>query len=165
MPAAPLFDHLEPVVDAALASLRADLNDTIDAVNSLYDDFAIAHVDPDAYYPGGLNGPSILFPFVEVSASDEIVTVPTVRQVAWTVATMTLIVCVWTRHVDDETLYRSQLRYGQATASVLAQADALGTELATDTIRAAYRRNPETDQTEQLLGAAIIVASLTGDER
>jgi len=150
-------------VDAAILTLRDDLNDTIDAINATNNDFALDRVDDEAYFPGGLAGEATMYPFVEVSASDEIVSIPAIEQAAWS-SDCTLIVCVWLRHVHDETLYRSQLRYGQAVMSVLAQKGAFGAELWTNSMRAAYRRNPETETTEQLIGAALVVSSITGDE-
>jgi len=161
-----IFDHLEPIVDVALATLRRDLNDTIDLINAAHDDFAIDHVPDDSYFPGGLAQPATFYPYLEVSASDQLVSAATVAQVAWTVSTTRLIIVAWCQHVDDEVLYRSQLRYGQAIMSVVAPRGALGDEVWTEEMQAVYRRRDITIEGsgEQMIGSVAIVCSLDGDE-
>lgn len=159
------FEHLEPLVRAGIASLETGLNAAISAINAQHSDFEVEHVPPDAYKPGGLASPAVVWPVVEVSASDVLGSAPTVRQAAWTRAESTLIVALWCRQVDDATLYWTQVRYGQALLQVLCAADAFGPESWVERWRASYRRrNPEQGPAEQLEGFVVVVLQVITDE-
>lgn len=159
------FEHLEPVVRTAIASLQAGLNDAIDAVNAQHDDFAVEHVRDDAYKPGGLGTPAVVWPVVEVSASDAQGSNSTVQQAAWNRVEANVIIALWCRCVDDATLYWTELRYGQALLQVLCAPDAFGAELYVERWAARYRRrDPEQGPAAQLEGFVIIALMVIGDE-
>lgn len=159
------FEHLEPIVRTAIASLRAGLNGAIDAVNALHDDFEIEHVADDAYKPGGLGKPAVVWPVLEISASDAIGTGATVQQAAWNRVETNVVTALWCRSVDDETLYWTELRYGQALLQVLCAPDAYGPELYVESWAARYRRrDPEQGPAPQLEGFVVIAMRVVGDE-
>lgn len=154
-----MISHVEPLVDAAIASMLSGLNDAIDGINAVNDDFEVPLVTADGYRPGGVAGLSAVWPFVEVSASDQLLTGPALSQVEWD-GEATMIVALWCRHANDETLYRSQTRYGAALTQVLLSAGAFGADNVVSRARVAYRRNPETSQTEQLAGFVVVVCQV-----
>lgn len=157
--------HVEPMIDACVAALRAELNTAIDAIN-LEAGVDLAHVPVGAYYPGGLvSTVSVSWPFVEVSVSDATYDAPAIRQAIWS-AHATAYVSLWCRNaVGDEELYRSTLRYGRALLSILLAPDTFGAELYVDSVRVAYRRNPEAAAQDQALEAcALVVCTIGGDE-
>lgn len=157
-------DHVEPLVDACVATLRGALNDRIDAVNARHLDFELEHVDVDAYHPGGLSSSvAVLWPFVEVSISDTAYVNASIGQALWD-ASARCYVAVWCRHPDDETLYRSMLRYGQAALSVLMERDTFGAEVYASQIAVRYRRNPEAQTADALEACAMLVCELGGDD-
>lgn len=159
-----MIEHVEPLVDACLASLRAGLNDVIDIINSDHSDFELPLVDLDAYTPGGLAQAAVVWPNVEVSAADSYLTLPTNQQVAWDRSETTMIVALHCRHVDDETLYRSAMRYGQALLQVLSTNNTFGENARVERARVAYRRNPETGETEQLTAFIVIAVQVIVDD-
>lgn len=160
-----MIEHLEPLVDAAIASLRAGLNPALDTINAAHNDLEVERVRDDAYAPGGLGTPAVVWPVVEVSASDVLGSGPTVQQAAWNRAESTMIVALWCRNVNDEALYRSQLRYGQALLQVLIANDAFGAESYVERWRASYRRrNPEQGPADQLEGFVVVVLQVITDE-
>lgn len=159
-----MLQHVEPLVDAAIASLRAGLNDVIDVINVEHADFELPYVGLDSYRAGGLAKASTVYPFVEVVASDSILSLPSNMQVAYDRSETTMICAAWCRHVDDEVLYRSAMRYGQAVLQVLSTNDAFGTNARVERARASYRRNPETRQSEQLVAGVVIVVQVIVDD-
>lgn len=159
-----MIEHVEPLVDACLASLRAGLNDVVDVINGDHSDFELPHVNLDAYTPGGLARPATFWPNVEVSAADNYLTLPTNQQVAWDRSETTMIIALHCRHVDDETLYRSAMRYGQALLQVLSTNDTFGTNARAERARTAYRRNPETGQSEQLEAFIVVAVQVIVDD-
>lgn len=157
--------HVEPMVDSCVAALRAELNTAIDAIN-LEGGVQLEHVPVSAYYPGGLvSTVSVSWPFVEVSVADASYDAAAIQQAAWD-AHATGYVSLWCRSaVSDEDLYRSTLRYGRALLSILLAPDAFGAELYVDSVRVAYRRNPEAAAQDQALeAAALVVCTIGGDE-
>lgn len=159
-----MVDDAEPLVDAAIAALRANLNGAITTINQAEQDFELDPVRDDAYRPGGIAGVSPFYPFVEVTASDVLLSQPTNQQVAWNRSETTVIFAIWAQHADDETLYRSTLRYARALKQVISTAGAFGDEAWVERVRVSYRRNPENRQTEQLTGFAIVAATVVTDE-
>lgn len=157
--------HVEPVVDATVAALVARLNTKLDEiVVEKGDGVPLEHVPESAYFPGGLARPPTTWPFVEVSVSDSNLSGGTLGQVAYNSAQANVIVCLWCRHVDDETLYRMMMRYGRAVGAVLTERATYGDDAYVDTIRWAYPRNPETREIDQLSGGVLVFASVVGDE-
>lgn len=159
------FTHVEPLVDAAIASLRANLNDAIDAINAERNDaFELEHVPDDAYAPGGLGRPPTSWPVCEIAPPDTLLTNASNAQAAWDSET-TMIVAFWHRHVDDETLFRHQIRYGEALLQVLMTLDAFGPEQYVERCRVTRRRrNPEAGPAEQLTAFTILALQVKGYE-
>jgi hypothetical protein len=159
------IEHIEPQVRAGVASLKAGLNPAIDAINAAHSDFAIEHVPDAAYHPGGLAKAPTVWPVVEVSASDVLLSDVAIGQSAFNRAESTMIVALWCRHVDDEQLYYSQLRYGQALLQVLLTLNAFGDTVYVERGRASYRRrNPEAGAPDQLVGFVVVVLQVVTDE-
>ena len=157
--------HVEPIVDATVAALRARLNLRLDEiVAEMSDGVPLEHVPSTEYRVGGLARPPTFWPFVEVSVSDSDISGPTIGQAAYNTATANVIVALWCRHVDAETLYRMTMRYGRAIGAVLSERATYGNDAYVDRLRWAYRRNPETRESEQLDGLVLVFATVVGDE-
>lgn len=158
--------HVEPVVDATVEALQAGLNTKLDDIALEHGDgIPLDHVPVETgYFPGGLVRPPTAWPFVEVSVSDADLSGGSLGQVAWDRASANVIVCLWCRHVEDETLYRMMLRYGRGIGAVLTERGTYGDDAYVDTIRWAYPRNPETKEMAQLSGGVLVFASVIGDD-
>lgn len=158
--------HVEPVVDATVAALRARLNTRLDEITAEFNDgIPLDHVPVSTGYAvGGLVRTPTNWPFVEVSVSDDDVSGGTLGQVAWNQASANVIVALWCRHVDDETLYRMTMRYGRAIGAVLSERATYGDDAYVDRLRWQYRRNPETRESEQLDGVVLVFVTVIGDE-
>lgn len=159
-----MITHVEPLVDACVASLQAGLNAVIDAINLEHDDFVLQHVSDDALKPGGLAKATVVYPFVEISAADVLLSQPTNMQVAYDRSETTVVVAAWCRDVDDERLYRTVMRYGQALLQVLSTNDAFGTNARVERARVQYRRNPETGTNEQLVACVVVATQVIVDD-
>lgn len=159
-----MIQHVEPLVDACIATLRAGLNDVIEAINSEHSDFALPLVDLDAYAPGGRVKLPVRWPYVEISVPDSFLSQPTIQQVAWNREETTMVCAVWCRDVDDERLYRSAMRYGRALLQVVSTNNTFGENAYVEYARAHYRRNPESGENEQLVACVVISARVVVDD-
>lgn len=159
-----MIDGVEPLVDSCIASLRAGLNDVIDVINIEHSDFPLPYVHLDAYAPGGRAKAPVVWPYVEVSAADSFLSEPTIQQAAWNRAESTVVCAAWCRSVDDEVLYRSAMRYGQALLQVLSTNDTFGANARVERARVAYRRNPESGENEQLVACVVIAVQVIVDD-
>lgn len=149
---------LEPLLDAAVASLQAGLPTSITTINGEYSDFVLPTPDTDAYYPGGL-GVYLKFPSVEVAAPDWNLGTPSVGQHHWE-GTATVMARVLWQHPDFLTLHRGVLRYTRCLIEVLSAADAFGAGQTVQTMRGYVRVNPETGEREEFIAGALVVCTL-----
>lgn len=155
--------HLEPIVDAAKATLVQNLAAAVAAVNAAHTDFQIEDVPADQIYIGGFT--VARYPMVEVAVPDWTMSRISVAQYGSSLD-MPLVVKVSAVAYDSDRLYRTLLRYVSAIIDVLIEPGAFpGVDVDRDRgIRGTYRFNPEADTVEDLNGSAIIVFYLQADE-
>lgn len=153
------FLHLEPVLDAALATLRANLTTRIAEVNGEHSDFSIEDVPDENFHVGGFV--AISYPMVEVAAPDWTLTDLSIAQKAGTfVPAVVVRLSALAAGDGPERLYRRMVRYGQALLLTLIQPDAFGAGVTIDPssgIRGAYRFNPEEEEREEAFGTCLQV--------
>ncbi len=151
------MQHLEPLVDAAIAALRNGLPARLAAI-----DPALAAPGEDDYHPGGK--PTIAhYPAVEVSAPGGFMENPAI-DMADVDAEANVFVVLWVADPDFERLYRSLLRYGRAALECVLQPRVFGGAV----VRRAeysYAANPETRDMQQRIAAAIIRLRIEHFER
>jgi hypothetical protein len=163
-----LIVHLEPMLDQAVASLRAGLPGVIDAINTQATDFTLPKPNDkpgepdDGYVLGGWT--IISYPVVEVAAPDWVMTNFSLAQVQ---SDLNPTVAVRAQFLKPESesgaLYRMAMRYTTAVVQVLVQPDAFGAGITVQReggIRGTYGFNPETNERQEVTGASIILFSL-----
>jgi hypothetical protein len=155
--------HLEPLLDAAVASLRAGLPTAIAAVNAAHSDFQVETVPDDAMFVGGFT--TAVYPMIEVASPDWTMQQLSVGQFSSELA-WPLVVKVTAMDMTAQLLYRRLLRYVSAILAVLLDPDAIpGCDVDRDRgVRGAYAFNPESGEIQELDGAAIIVLYMGADE-
>jgi hypothetical protein len=156
----------EPYIDAALDTLRRELPGAILRQNQWYSDFEIPTPDAEAGYAWGV-GTAFAPPMVEVGAPDEQLSDFSIGQHDAT-AIVAMIVRGWLA-VDEsvnepEKLARALYRFGRCLSDVLLAPDAFGMHVPVQTLRASYRLNPETRESEPLVGSALLAFQLEGYE-
>jgi hypothetical protein len=168
--------HLEPFLDGALASLRANLPARLAALST-----SSVPLDPPAddggplgspgldYYAGVVRKP-LRYPLVEVAAPDWTMTDFDLGQLTGDfdfpmMASATLRI-VDPAALHSDRMYRSQMRYAAAILNVLLEPGAFGDGATVVSARGAYRQNPETRETEEIVGGVVIAFGIeTTDSR
>ena len=149
---------LEPLLDAAVATLKSELPTRIGVVNQEYTGFVLPVPDTDAYYAGGLST-YLKFPSVEVAAPDWNLANPSLAQVTWEGTAQVMARVIW-QHMDFDTLHRGMLRYSRCLAEVLSGQDCFGVGQTVTSLRGFVRFNPETGEREEFVAGALVVCQL-----
>lgn len=159
-----LIRHLEPYIDAAVATLRASLPAAIDAVNDNHlddgHDITLDHVPSERVHFGGYI--DLSYPLVEVASPDFAYRNWSLAQLLAD-AQFSIVVRLLCQDADPEKLYRRSLRYGSALLATLVQPDAFGPGTTIDPdlgVRGSYRHDPEGGEREELVGSTLIVFTL-----
>jgi len=162
----------ELFLDAALASLRQNLPAKIAAINAERgaavggfdlkvpdDDLALPLSDPHVSYSTGTKE-ILRYPFVEVANPDFTIDNFSLAQydAAWN---PDIVVRVWYEAaLDADQLDRALKRYVRAVFEILATPDAMGKSESIARIRGGWRTNPETNERQELFGAAVLVFTM-----
>lgn len=158
------IQHTEAILDAAVASLRAGLNPALAAINAGTTDFDLELADDDAIDVSGFE--MVKSPSVEVAVADWRMTNFSLAQLVADMACPILVRAV-VFDANNRTVYRRSMRMSQAIISVLVAPDAFGRGYMLspeNSIRGAYRFNPETDQRQELQGNSFVAFSIEGVE-
>ncbi len=170
-----MIAHVETIIDATLATLRANLPGAIATINAATTDFDLETpaskpgLTDDGYVAGGFQ--TIRLPMIEVAAVDGTLTDWSVQQ-SDAEHRFGMIVRAQFEDLRSEPgrLYRRALRYGTALLRVLTVPDAftpVGTgrvAISESGVRWAYRWNPEIDEREEVVGQAILIFALENVE-
>lgn len=152
----------EPFLDAAIASLRTNLPGKLDALNATAS-FAVPKPDDDSYFLGVVSRP-LKYPIVEVAVPDWTMT-------GFDVGTLTadaefpMMVSATLRDAGEaalhsDRLYRSTLRYVRALLNTLLEPNAFGLHATVTAVRGAYRMNPETRESSEVIAAALVAFTI-----
>lgn len=170
-----MIEHLEGVVDSAIASIAADLPDVIATINAetgAANPAAIELEMPDprpveeggAIYFGGFD--IVKYPSIEIASPD--FSLADFDLDNWS-ADLRAVLMV-RGHVMDANaarVLRRAYRFGRALLQVLLQPDAFGAGVQIrkdDGVRGYYRFNPETGEREEIFGSTLLVFALEGSE-
>lgn len=156
--------HLEPFIDACVATLRANLAAEVDAVNDHHNadghSITLDHVPTDRIFFGGFT--ELNYPLIEVASPD-------FAYRNWSLAQLiadqsfSIVIRLLVLDADPEKLYRRNLRYGSAIIAALVEPDAFGAGTTIDPdigVRGSYRHDPEADTREELTGSTLLVFAL-----
>jgi hypothetical protein len=164
-----MIQHLESLIDEAIASLRAGLNDHLETLNAETgaanpSGMTLEAIPGDDFLFGGFD--IVRYPCVEVAAPDWSLLGWSLHQLSADLSAA-VMARVWVMDATAELVYRRALRYGRAIVDVLAQPDAFGPLVVIDPtsgVRGSYRFNPETGQHEEIFGSGVVVFNLEGGE-
>jgi len=163
----------EPFLAEALASLRTKLPAALAAVDVALglsggdalplprdDGGAIGSANVD-YYLGVVAKP-LRYPLVEVAVPDWSMTGFDIAQLEAD-AEFPLMAAATLRDasLSSDRLYRMLLRYTRALLNVLLVPQAFGQGATVTSVRGAYRQNPESRETEQVIGASLVALSIS----
>lgn len=150
----------ESFLDEAIASLRTQLPAAIDALNlsGAYDP-PVPKPEPEDYYVGPVRRP-LRYPIVEIAVPNWTLTDLDLGQLTAD-ADFTMMASVTLRDVGEaalhsDRLYRWQQRYVRALLNVLLEPNAFGQHATVTGISGAYRQNPQTRESEEVIGAAVV---------
>lgn len=145
----------DPYIDAAKASLKAELPGRIAVVNAAYTDgLVVPTPDPDTgYMLGGHPAIYVPLPTVEVAATDWELGESSIEQLSWELG-LSIIVRGVVGHPDPDPNYRITMRFGRAITEVLIEPGAFGPGIAAETIRGSYRVDPQLGEDMQVIGIA-----------
>lgn len=155
--------HIEPNLDAAIASLKANLPGSIAVVNAQFTDFDIPTPAADGYSLGAMPVIYQALPLVEVAAPDWTMEGFSIQQLSADM-TLSIVVRVTLEHPDADTLYRSAMRFARALIDVLIQPDAFGPTVSVSRVRGAYRVSPEQSDRMEVTGGTSLTFDLEGYE-
>lgn len=159
------MDHVEPLVDQAIATLKAGLPARVAALNAAATDFEITDVPDQDYWPGGQ--PTLgRYPAIEVSAFAGELFNLAVGQAEADTDVEVAVVC-WVA-MDDaiggdfSNLYRAATRYGRAILETLLVPDAFGAGVVVERASYRYAANPTPGERElrELVCAAMLFFTL-----
>lgn len=158
------MQHVEPLVDQAIATLKAGLPARVAAANAGAS-FEITDVDDQDYWPGGQ--PTLVrYPAIEVSAfAGELFNLSVGQAEADTDVEMAVICWVaMTEQTggDFSNLYRAATRYGRAILETLLVPDAFGDGVVVERASYRYAANPTPGERElrELVAAAMLFFTL-----
>lgn len=153
--------HLEPYLDAAREYLRDNLPTRLAVVNGELTDFELPVPDQDSYLLG-VTSTTLKYPLIEVASPDWTMTAFDLGQFTGDF-NFTIVVRAMLQDLDYDRLTRSLYRYGRCLTEVLCEPGAFG-EGVVDSIRGAYRVNPETNDREEFVAGALLVFSIRSTE-
>jgi hypothetical protein len=158
-------DHVEPLVDQAIATLKAGLPARIAAANAEASDFDIPAIADQDYWAGGQTS-LVRYPAIEVSAfAGELFNLSVSQAEADT--DVQLAVIGWVAMTpetggDFSNLYRAATRYGRAILETLLVPDAFGAGVVVERASYRYAANPTPGerQLEEIVCAAMLFFTL-----
>jgi hypothetical protein len=155
-------EHLEPILDSALAYLKTNLPLRVAALNAEADGFALEQIPEGSYYVGGKD-PIPTYPSVEIAIPDWTMSRPSL-DIAIVETRLPLMLRVFAQTaLGEERLYRMLMRYGQCmNEAVLGWAAMHGYGL--EQARGFYRFNPEEQTVDVLRGGSLYVYTLITEE-
>jgi hypothetical protein len=153
-------------VDAAVQTLRQQLNTAIGNENALHTDFQLPTVPTDRIMFGGT--PLVAqYPTVEVAVPDIDGTGLSLGQVGWDTAPE-VMVQAWLDEQPDwkgaEGLYRAILRLGRAVFTPLIQPGAFYQGAAVQRFSVRHRMNPQNRDAPRLHAAVLLLFTLEDSE-
>ena len=164
----------EPFLAEALSSLRARLPARIDAINETSADVVLEKPRDDGgpigspdldYYLGAVVKP-LRYPLVEVAVPNWTMTGFDLGMLTAS-ASFPMLVGLTARDasLSSDRLYRMMLRYTRAILNVLLEPNSFGQGAVVTAVSGAYRQNPESNQSEEVIGAVVVAFTLESSEQ
>jgi hypothetical protein len=148
--------HLEPFLDEALVTLKADLPGRIAALNTEFNDFELPVPDPEEGY--GLGAAPVItapYPYVEVAAPDWSMENFALDQIAADLS-FQVIVRSMLDDPDADVLYRKTMRFSRCVLETMLQEDAFGGGVTVGRVSGSYRVDPRIGEQMMIVGASAL---------